>query len=145
MDRIKRWIKRKLIKFLDIDNLAELLEKHIDKSNNSFRYTRRLISDLNNKTLKKVQQDISHFQQSVNTLHNTIENVVHIGTDVAYNCSSKSWAVICIEGKINVVKFIDLDRKYIIEILDFLKHFEAGRHCIDTPCKDFFYDGLFKF
>lgn len=119
MTKIKQWIKNKLIKFLNIDGLVELLDKHIDNNDNSFKDIRSLVYDLNDRTLKKVQQDISHFQQSVNTLHNTVENVVHIGTEVNYNCSEKSWAVICIEGKINVVKFIDLDRKYIIEILDF--------------------------
>jgi len=25
------------------------------------------------------------------------------------------------------------------EILDFLKNFEAGKHCIDTPYKEMFY------
>ena len=30
-------------------------------------------------------KDISHFQESVNTLHRTVENVVHIGTDVDFS------------------------------------------------------------
>lgn len=57
----------------------------------------------------------------------------------------RSWAVICVEGNINIVKFIDLDTKDARDVLDFLKHFEAGRHCIDVPYKEMFYDGLFKF
>jgi len=83
----------------------------------------------------------------MNILHNTIENVVHIGTDVRENYSNRehSWAVICIEGKINIVKFIELDRKDGREILNFLKHFEAGRHCIDTPRQELFINSMYKF
>jgi hypothetical protein len=76
-----------------------------------------------------------------------VENVVYIGTDVVQhpNNYNHSWAVICIEGNMNIVKFVDLDRKNAREILDFIKHFEAGRHCVDSPYKQMFYDGLFKF
>jgi hypothetical protein len=78
-------------------------------------------------------------------LHNTIENICHIGTDVHYSKTGRSWAVICIEGNLNIVKFIDLDRKCAQDILYFLKQFEAGKYCIDSPCNEIFYDGLFKF
>lgn len=99
---------------------------------------------MNNNTRKDLGNQISYFQESVNTLHNTVENVVHIGTDIRVNERGYSWAVVCIEGKMNIVKFIDLDRKNAREIFEFLKHFEAGRHCVDTPYKQMF-DGLFKF
>ena len=96
---------------------------------------------------KNIKNDISHLQESMKILHNTVENVVHIGTDVRenYSNSEHSWAVICVEGKINIVKFVDLNRNDSRYVLDFLKQFEAGRHCIDTPYKNIFIDGLYKF
>ena len=108
---------------------------------NTFTELRKLTYNLNTNTRKELKVDISHFQESVNTLHNTVENVVHIGTDVRENRGyGHSWAVICVEGKLNIVKFINLDRKDAREIFDFLKHFEAGRHCVDTPYKEMFYN-----
>ena len=145
MNKIKNWIKNKLIMFLGIDKLINLLDKHIDNNDNTFRELRSLTYDLNNNIRKELKQDIFHFQESANTLHDTVENVVHIGTDVNRNETGHSWAVVCVEGNINIVKFVDLDRKDAREILDFLKHFEAGRHCVDSPYKEMFYDGLFKF
>jgi hypothetical protein len=131
--------------FLGIDKLINLLDKHINNNDNTFTELRKITYSLNSGTRKEIEQKISHFQESVNTLHNTVENVVHIGTDVRVNERERSWSVICIEGKMNIVKFVDLDSRDARSILDFLKHFEAGRHCIDTPYKEMFYDGLFKF
>ena len=145
MNKIKNWIRNKLIEFLEIDKLVNLLDKHIDNNDNAFGELRNLTYNLNGSTRKELKQDISHFQESINTLHNTVENVVHIGTDVHRNETGHSWAVICVEGNINIVKFVDLDKKDAREIFDFLKHFEAGRHCVDSPYKQMFYDGLFKF
>ncbi|OHD25263.1 MAG: hypothetical protein A2Y34_03915 [Spirochaetes bacterium GWC1_27_15] len=147
MNKIKQWIKNKLIAFLGIDEIVNLLDKHIDNNDNSFKDLRSLAYSLNNNTRNELKRDVSHCQDSVNVLHNTIENVVHIGTDVRYhNERTHSWAVICIEGNINIVKFVDLGNQDARSILEYLKHFEAGRHCIDTPYKQMFYDdGLFKF
>lgn len=100
---------------------------------------------VNKAAIERLFNDINYNAQAINSLHRAIENVVHIGTDVQENRSGHSWAVVCIEGKLNIVKFVDLDRKDAREILDFLKHFEGSRHCIDAPYKEMFYDGLFKF
>ena len=128
-DKIKYKLKYKLKSWLDVD----ICENSIELLNN---------------TTKNINSEISHFQESVNTLHNTVENVVHIGTNVhktnQYN-QERSWAVICIEGKLNIVKFVSLDRDNAMDILKYLKQFEAGRHCIDHPYKELFYDELFKF
>lgn len=145
MDRLKNWLRYKIVEFLGIDTLSNLIDKHIDNNENAFREVTNTVYNLNHNTRNELQNNISHCQQSVNTLHSTIENVVHIGTDVYQETRGHSWAVVCIEGKMNIVKFVDLDRKDGRYVLDFLKQFEAGRHCIDTPYKEMFYDGLFKF
>ena len=149
MNKFKNWLRIRLKEFLDIGDLESNFKDHetfnnirfsdIEKDINSqISYLRKLINISVN--------DISHCQESVNILHNTIENVVHIGTDVAVNPNyGRSWSVVCIEGKLNIVKFVDLDRRDGMEVLRFLKQFEAGKHCIDTPYIKFFDDGLFKF
>lgn len=149
MSKFTKWLRIKLKGFLDIDDIESNFRDHetfnnirfhdIEKdSNDKISYLRKSINSSAN--------DISHCQQSVNTLHNTIENVVHVGTDVDVNPNyGRSWSVVCIEGKLNIVKFVDLERRDAMDVLRFLKQFEAGKHCIDTPHKEFFYEGLFKF
>jgi len=141
----KNHIRLKLIKFLGIDNLNDAFNKHLKDNRSTLMKINSNMYTLNRTTKDELKKDISHFQQSVNVLHNTVENVVSIGTDVDYYNGGRSWAVVCIEGKINIVKFVDLSRRNALSILDFLKNFEAGKHCIDTPYKQIFYDGLFKF
>jgi hypothetical protein len=147
---MKNWLKKKLRKWLDIDTLnSELsnLKGEFSSHNKRNICDLHLLYDQISISHQSLKEDISHFQQSVNTLHKTVENVVHIGTDVRNNINNRehSWAVICIEGKMNIVKFVELAREDGRYVLDFLKQFESGRHCIDAPCKEMFYDGLFKF
>ena len=119
------------------------INNHISTNKNQFDNLNGWIDNNNRNT----RNDISHLQESIKILHNTVENVVHIGTDVReYNNDREhNWAVICVEGKVNIVKFVDLNRNDSRYVLDFLKQFEAGKHCIDTPRKELFYNGMFKF
>ena len=145
---MKEWLKNKLKIFLNIDSLESQFDNHQSVFNNHEKSNQFQINNLHSiisSNYKYLKNDISHFQDSVNILHNTVENVVHIGTDVCQEGAGHSWAVVCVEGKINIVKFVDLNRKDTREIFDFLKHFEGGRHCIDIPYKEMFMKEFFKF
>jgi hypothetical protein len=137
MNKFKVWLRNKLKIFLEIDKLENNYKDYKLANENN-------IWNLNN-DIRMINKRISNNTYAIDTLHATIENVVHIGTDIRRDYNGNSWAVICIEGKMNVVKFVDLNGKDIREVLHFLKQFEAGRHCIDTPYREMFYDGLFKF
>jgi len=145
MNKIKQWLKIKLRNYLEIDKdiktVKDKLINHQVANENQFD---NLNGWLKNKH-ENINNDIVHCQDSINAIHKTLENVIHIGTDVRINEREHSWAVICIEGKINIVKFVDIGKNDAKYILDFLKQFEAGRHCIDTPYKNIFIDGLYKF
>jgi len=158
MKSFKTWLRNKFREYLGIDNLESNFINH--ETFNSIRFYdieedyENKIQILEKDILKRLQlinsylsSDIKYCKEGIDTLHNTIENVVHIGTDVRENYSNRehSWAVVCIEGKINIVKFVDLNRNDGKYVLEFLKQFEAGRHCIDTPRKEIFYDNMFKF
>jgi hypothetical protein len=144
MNKIKQWIRNKLITFLLIDKLNESFTTHETTTNIRLRDINWNLETVDG-DIKYLTKEVNHFNQSIDAIHRTVESVIHIGTDVYKPNQGHSWAVICVEGKMNIIKFIDLDRTDAREIFDFLKHFEAGRHCIDTPYKEFFYDGLFKF
>lgn len=147
-NKLKVKIRNKLRIYLGIKDLRQDL---IDYK----KETRQDITNCENninrheKNINNHNNLISQFDDKVETIHNTVENVIHIGTDVRQtgygSCKEHSWAVVCIEGKMNIVKFVDLDRSDAREVLHFLKQFEAGRHCIDAPCKEMFLEGLWKF
>jgi len=149
MNKFKSWLRIKLREFLSIGDLESNFKDHETFQNIRFADVEKDINDKTSylrKLINNFANDISHCQESVNILHNTIENVVHVGTDVAVNPNyGRSWAVVCIEGNMNIVKFVDLDRRDGMEVLRFLKQFEAGKHYIDAPHKEFFLEGFFKF
>lgn len=129
-------IKARLTKWLGIDDLNNNLSEEIRK------LEEKVWS--NNSSISSVGHVVSHNKASINTLHRTVENIVHIGTDIDYGTSNNSWAVICIEGKMNIVKFMDLSGRDAREVMSFLKQFEVGKHCIDSPNR-MFREEVFKF
>lgn len=143
--KLKVKIRKQLRLYLGIKDLEqELIDYKKETNKNIFNHERNLQWCSEQFDIHKKQ--ISQFDDKVETIHNTVENIVHIGTDIKQYSNNReySWAVICIEGKMNIVKFVDLDRNNAIDILHFLKQFEAGSYCIDTPCKGMFND-LWKF
>ena len=136
MQRLKEWTKQKLRELLDM----ETYERGI-----SSKFTNLYIDMASlHEDIRETRKEAILLDSAIRSLKTTVESVVHIGTDVHYNERQCSWAVICIEGKVNIVKFVELNRMDAMAIMRFLKQFEAGRHCIDAPHKDMFYDGLFR-
>ena len=62
-----------------------------------------------------------------------MNSVCDVGTDVGFKSSDHSWAVICIHGKMDYVKFVDMNQRDIRSIADFLKNFEYSNRVIDSP------------
>lgn len=129
--KIKNWIREKLIKFLSIDEmkqhnydefkrLTNLMQREEQERKMSFKY---------------IDNQLGKAQKDIETLHETIRNVVSVGADIRPSNlrNERSWAVVCIEGNFNVVKFVDLHSADYQEILRYLKRFEGSRMCIDTP------------
>lgn len=130
--KLKEWIRTKLIKFLHVDDVHEhccRLDKRIDSTNRSFK-----------NDLSYVEQKLKLAQEELDIVKNTLRNVVSVGADVrpANMSREHSWAVVCIEGNCNIVKFIDLKGKDFYDILSVLKQYEGSRMCIDAPPQNMF-------
>lgn len=96
-----------------------------------------------NYNIKNNEENIKNNEENIDILHNTMRNVVSVGADVVRgNNRDRSWAVICIEGNYNIVKFIDMHGADYRYILDFLKQFEGSRMVIDAPPFAYFEDGF---
>lgn len=64
-----------------------------------------------------------------------LNDKIKLLTEVAidYHEKSPSWAVICLRGKPETVKFIQLDTKTIMDIRRFLSQFTKNEPLIDHP------------
>jgi hypothetical protein len=159
-DKTKNKLKYKLMKWLEIEQLLYNLKGYIVQNNKDmFNHTmnikncEKLIDDNwesttrnFNELSKKCINTYSEQQEQINALNRTLQSVVSLGTDVVRPTEgSKSWAVVCIEGRYNIVKFIDLQGQDYRHILDYLKQFECSRRVIDTPYKQMFEESFVWF
>lgn len=62
-----------------------------------------------------------------------VNSVVETGVDVGFHDKEHSWAVICVAGKPEYVKFIPLTGKEARDVLNFLKQFQYSNNMIDSP------------
>lgn len=124
--RLKSKLRSKVIKLLGVDNInleISELKTNLDKC---YTHTDYMYS------LNKGR--ISSYEDKINSLHRTLQEVVKVGVEVDYP-TSHSWAVVCYNKTPNnpTVKFIPLYGYNGIEITEFLKRFDAGSFKIDTP------------
>ena len=76
-----------------------------------------------------------------------VNSMIDVGVDVGFHEDGHSWAVVCIAGKQEYVKFVPLERKSAKELLEWLKNFRYSNKVIDSPFafrhmldKELFYD-----
>lgn len=69
----------------------------------------------------------------VDDCHKLINSMMDVGTDVGFYSDDHSWAVVCIKGHPEYVKFIPLSHKDARGVLDFLKRFRYSNRVIDSP------------
>ena len=68
--------------------------------------------------------------------HKFMNSICDVGTDIGFRSNDHSWAVICIHGKTDYVKFVDMHQSDIRSIANFLKKFEYSNRVTDSPlCK----------
>ncbi len=68
--------------------------------------------------------------------HKFMNSICDVGTDIGFRSSDHSWAVICIHGKKDYMKFVDMHQSDIRSIANFLKKFEYSNRVTDSPlCK----------
>lgn len=78
--------------------------------------------------------------------HKYMNSICDVGTDVGlYN--DHSWAVVCIHGKVDYVRFIDMRQEDVMTIVKFLKSFEYSNRITDSPLgyKHLIEDMIIKF
>lgn len=72
-------------------------------------------------------------EREVEECRRLITQFIDVGVDVGFHGDDHSWAVICIDGKTEYVKFLPLTGSTAREVLAFLKRFEYSNSITDSP------------
>ena len=118
-EKIKNWLFK-----------AELNDIKVIKEN----YMKHILSLERSKSLYDEARD-QHRQSRdlLDDCRKLMNSVCDVGTDIGFKSSDHSWAVICIHGKMDYVKFVDMSQRDIRSIANFLKNFEHSNRVIDSP------------
>lgn len=105
---------------------------------------------------KQIEESTSRLRLASNQLCNSEKEIeecrrlltqfIDIGVDVGFRSDDHSWAVICIAGRPEYVKFMPLTNRDARGVLDFLKQFQYSRQIIDSPIafREMVRDRIFK-
>lgn len=120
-------LKEKLKNWLFADEIKRInsIERTIEDSVHRFRMASVQLGDAENQ-LHSAEKEIEECRRLITQL-------VDIGVDVGFHSEDHSWAVICIEGHPEYVKFLPLTHRDARGVLDFLKQFQYSRQVIDSP------------
>lgn len=131
-EKIKNWLfKEELNDIKETKEKYEELFKVIDKAYVIAGQAREM-------------HDKSH--SLLSDCHKFMTSICDVGTDVGLHSNDHSWAVICVHGKMDYVKFVDMSQADIRSIANFLKHFEYSNRVTDSPLgyKNIFEDMIMK-
>lgn len=120
-------LKEKLKNWLFADEIQRInyIEKNIGESVHRFRMASVQLGDAENQ--------LHNAEKEVEECRRLITQLVDIGVDVGFHTEEHSWAVVCIAGKQEYVKFLPLETRDSRNVLRFLKQFEYSRQIIDSP------------
>lgn len=118
--KLRKWLFQEEIK--DIEHIKDGINSAIaryERSNNALIIAKNKYEDSS---------------QSMNQFRNFLESILDVGVDVCYFPQEYSWAVVCIKGKPEYVKFIPFHQhRDAKEVLDFLKQFQYSNKVVDSP------------
>ena len=147
-----KWLKNKLRVWLGIEDdngridvtVKDIKEDILCKTDARFR---KLEKDMaigidtlvrKSKEIKfevnSIQSQLDDTSKAISDVYQTVESVVSLGADIQPDMNhNKSWAVVCVEGKMNIVKFLPLNYKDADSMLKYLKSFPTSKSVYDTP------------
>lgn len=127
-EKIKQWLFKDELEL--IKNIAENVNRLENMLSGSVRCYKRA-----EQNLSSAISDYEEAMETCRNLQSTINDVCDVGVDVALHEPYHNWAVVCIHGKTEFVKFIPIKQGDIQTIRQFLKQFEYcdNRVRVDSP------------
>lgn len=128
-EKFKNWLFKEEIN--DIKEIKKTYDEHLRRIEQAY-ITIRDAADLHDKS-HTLLEDCRKFMNSI----------CDVGTDIGYKSVDHSWAVICVHGKRDYVKFVDMNQSDIITISKFLKNFEYSNRVTDSPLHKRYIEDMF--
>ena len=125
--KLKDKIKEKLRNWLFKEEIADIkiIRKNYDKHMLSLERAKALTDEARDEHRKS--------RDLLTDCHKFMNSICDVGTDIGFRSSDHSWAVICIHGKKDYIKFVDMHQSDIRTIANFLKKFEYSNRVTDSP------------
>lgn len=123
-------LKDKIVKWLfpeEINRISSLEEKY--KESAQWMNTADRMYSLS----ANAKADCEKAHQELEECRKLLNQICDVGVDVGVRGEEHSWAVVCVAGKPEYVKFVPLNRGDARQVMDFLKRFQYSRHIIDSP------------
>ena len=120
-EKFRQWLLEMLQPELDA------LKSEINESNNTLKIATSNCDDAARQCQISIRQN-----EEMKKMYNKITDVA---VDVGIHDQDHSWAVVCIAGRPEYVKFIPLSGADARTVADFLKHFQYSDYIIDSPLR----------
>lgn len=131
--KLKEKIRKWLLEILQPD--IDALKNEIDESNTTLK-----IAQSNCNEAARQCQISTKQNEEMKKMYNQITDVA---VDVGFHDSEHSWAVVCVEGRPEYVKFIPLSGADARTVMNFLRQFQYSRPIVDSPLR--FKDALQRY
>lgn len=131
--KLKEKIRKWLLEILQPD--IDALKNEINESTTELRFAKNNCNEAARQCQISIQQN-----KEMKKMYNQITDVA---VDVEFHDSEHSWAVVCIAGRPEYVKFIPLSGADARTVMNFLRQFQYSRTIVDSPLR--FQDALQRY
>lgn len=123
--KLKEKIRKWLLEILQPD--IDALKNEIDESNTTLKIAQSSCDEAARQCQISIQQN-----KEMKKMYNQLTDVA---VDVGFHDSEHSWAVVCIAGRPEYVKFIPLSRADARTVMNFLRQFQYSQLIVDSPLR----------
>lgn len=131
--KLKEKIRKWLLEILQPD--IDALKNEINESITELRFAKNNCNEAARQCQISIQQN-----KEMKKMYNQLTDVA---VDVGFHDSEHSWAVVCIAGRPEYVKFIPLSRADARTVINFLRQFQYSQLIVDSPLR--FKDALQRY
>lgn len=123
--KLKEKIRKWLLEILQPD--IDALKNEINESTIELRFAKNNCNDAAHQCQISTKQN-----EEMKKMYNQITDVA---VDVGFHDSEHSWAVVCIAGRSEYVKFIPLSGADARTVMNFLRQFQYSQLIVDSPLR----------
>ena len=123
--KLKEKIRKWLLEILQPD--IDALKNEINESNTRLNFATSSCDEAARQSHISIQQN-----EEMKKMYNQITDVA---VDVGFHDLEHSWAVVCIAGRPEYVKFIPLSGADARTVMNFLRQFQYSQPIVDSPLR----------